>query len=156
MQRGGQRSRQWSQPGGGGRFGEIGDGEPAKEIENRFVDSAEGFANRAVIGLVADAVFGKAVGQDDGAVDGADDFEGGNALGIAGEAVASVGAGHGAENFRFGELLQYFSEQRDGEVISVRDVFRAGRGTGGGEVAQGDETVVRFFGELQQFESGPL
>ena len=56
------------------------------------------------------------------------------------------------QDSRPGQLLQNLREQGHRQAISVSDLLRAGRRSGrGGEVAKGDQPVIRFFGQLEHW-----
>ena len=102
---------------------------------------------------------GDATGDKERAVDGANDFEGGDLGGRTGERVAAVGAGVRDEDAGLGERLEYLGKELRRDVVGVRDGF--GRGCAGdglrcggaarllGKILEGHEAVVRFFGEPQ-------
>ena len=116
------------------------------------MDAAQGLAHGAAIRLVAGAVIGKAVGEDDGAINGANDFERGDALRGTGQPIATVGAGKRLDDAGFGQLLHDLGEQGDREMIGVGDFAGAGGGVGsGGQVAKGDQPVVGFFGQFEHW-----
>ena len=121
-------------------------------LENRLMHLAQRFADGAVFGLIAGAVFGEAMRQDDRAVDGADHFERADAARVAGQLVAAVGAGERLEDAGFGELLEDFGEQRNRQAVGVGNVLGAGRRAGNrGEVPECDEAVIRFLGQLEHW-----
>ncbi len=128
-----------------------------QQFENCFMHAAQGLAHGAVFGLIAGSVFGKAVRQDHRAVDRANHFEGADPAGVAREFIAAVGAGDRLQNAGAGQLLQHFGQQRHGQVIGVGDILRAGgRTRNGGEMPQGDQPVIRFFGQLEHWINSDL
>ena len=111
---------------------------------------AQRFADSAVFRLIAGTVFGEAVGQDYRAVDGPDYFEGADAPCVPSQFVAPIRACDRVQNTRPSELLQDLGEKRDGEMVGVGYVLGAGRcAWDRREVAQGDQAIVRFFGQLE-------
>ena len=117
---------------------------------------AQGLADGAFVRLgAAFAMFGEAMGENDGSVDGADGVECRDLARVPGEAVAAVGALFGAEESGFIEFLQNFGQEREWDVVGCGNFLRTGDAMGGvdGEVLEGDESVVGFFGK---FEHGKL
>ena len=113
---------------------------------------AQGLADGTFVRLgAAFAVFGEAVGKDDGAINGADDVQRRDFVGVAAEAVAPIGALLRAEESGFVELLEDFGEEGEGDMVALGDLFGGGDAVGGvyGEVLEGDESVVGFFGEFE-------
>lgn len=130
-----------------GGLSEFGNGEVVEQAEDGFVDAAERLAHGAAIGLVAGAVIGKTVSENNGAVDGADDFERGDTRGVAGKFITAIGAGERLDDAGFGQLLHDLGEKGDGEMVSVGNLARAGGRVGSGsEVAEGDQPVIGLFG----------
>jgi len=120
------------------------------------VHLAQGFADGALDGELALLMIRKAGVEDDGAIDGADDLEGGDAGGGAGQAVAAVGALLGGQEALAGELLEDLGEDGHGNAVELGHLLgaRGGRAGGAGaamegEVAEADEAVVRFFGQFE-------
>ena len=120
-----------------------------EEPQDAFMYFSERFFYGALAGLVA-LVMSEAGGEDDGAVDNADDFKNADEVGVPSKLVAAVGALDAQEEAGFAQLLKDFGENRQGDVIGVADFFGAGGTlTGEGEMAEGDQAVVGFFGELE-------
>lgn len=120
------------------------------------MDPAQRFANRTVVRLIARPVLGKTMRQNHRTVDRPNHFKRADQLRIASQTVPAVRPGNRPQNSSFRQLLQDFSQQRDGQMIRIRNVFGAGRGVQRSQVPQSDQTVVRFFGELEQIELGPF
>ncbi len=114
------------------------------------MDAAQRFANGAAFRLIAGAMLGEAMRQNHGAVDGADYFESADSIGVACQFVAAVGTRHRPEDSRAGELLEDLGEQRHGQMVGFGHVLGAGRcARDRGKVTEGDQPVVRFFGQLE-------
>ena len=97
----------------------------AEQVLDGVVDLAQWFFDGAMAGEVAGAVNGDATGDEERAVDGADDFEGGNLAGGLGQRVAAVGAGVGDEQAGAGEGLQDLGQQGRRDVVGLGDVLGA-------------------------------
>ena len=118
--------------GGVGHLHQVADMDVAEQVFDAVVDLAQWFFDGAMAGEVAGSVNGDATGDEEWAVDGADDFEGGDLVGRPGEGVAAVGAGVGDEQAGAGEGLQDLGQQRRRDVVGLGDVLGAlgGRGMG--------------------------
>lgn len=133
-----------------GRFGQIRDGELVQQFEYGFVDAAQRLAHGAVFRLIAGAVLGEAVREDHRAVDGANHFESADAAGVARQLVSAIRARDRPQNTGLRQLLQDLRQQRDRQVVGIGDILGAGGRAGNRrEVPQGDEAVIRFFGQLE-------
>jgi len=133
--------------------GQVVDGDTGKQAQDTFVNFAERLAHRAQVALIALGVFGEALGQDDWAVDGADHFQGGDVARFASQAIAAARALFGNQKASAGEFLQDFREQRERDAVSVGNILGARGALRGGQVAESDESVIRFFSELQHLGS---
>ncbi len=120
-----------------------------EEAQDAFVYFSERFFYSALAGLVA-LVVGEAGGEDDGPVNDADDFENANEVRITGEFVSAVGALDAQEEASLAQLLEDLRKDRKRNVIGIADFFGAGGAlTSEGKMAEGDQAVVGFFGELE-------
>ena len=148
-------------------FGEVGDADAGEKTGDAVVYFAQRFFDGAMAGEVAGSVNGDAAGDEERAVDGADNFEGGDAGRGTGESVAAVGAGVGDEQAGAGEGLEDLGEELRRNVVGLGDVLRGagacevevGTGLLGevsllGEIFEGHEAVVRFFGEPEHGVDG--
>jgi len=141
-------------------LGEVGDADAGEKRGNAVVNFAQRFFDGAMAREVASSVNRNATGDEERAVDGADDFEGGDGGRGAREGVAAVGAGVGDEDAGAGEGLKNLGEELRRDVVGLGDIF-CGAGAGEvelgagflgevsllGEIFEGHEAVVRFFGE---------
>ena len=110
----------------------------------------DGAASRLVAFVV-----GKTSGEDDRAVNGADDLENAEKMGIAGEFISAIGALDAGEKTSFRKLLQNLGEDRQGDMVGIADFLGAGGPlTGQSKMAEGNQAVVGFFGELKHFNRG--
>src|SRR5712664_1854443 len=93
----------------------------------------------------------EAGGQNDRTVDGADHFERGNLVGLPRQPIATIGSGQRLQQPDLGELLQNFGQQRQRNPVALGNGLSAGGGIRGVDrhVLQGDQSVVRFLGQLQ-------
>ncbi len=122
------------------------------------MDSAQGAFDGALRGMTARRLGCKAIGQNDGAIDGSNDFERGNQPRIARQAVAAVSSMRCGEEARLAQLLQELGKNRERNAAAVGHLFRASRRLGtrdqslSSEVSQGDQTIIRFFSEPKHLE----
>ncbi len=133
----------------GGRLGEIGDADGTEQAGNGVIDTRQRFFDGAGVGEVAGVVVRAAGGDEEGTVDGVDNFKGGDFARLLEERIATAHAGMGAEDANFGQTLQDLREQLRRDVIGDRDIPGAERLVVGvlGEEFEGHEAVVGFFGE---------
>ena len=96
-------------------------------------------------------VLGKAGGQDDRTIDRPDHFHGADAVRIASQSVAAVGSGDRLQHPASSQLLQNLGQQRKRQTVSISHLLGASRNTGlaEGEMTERNQSVVRFFGELE-------
>ena len=113
------------------------------------MDFAKRLAHRAERALIALGMFGEALREDDGAVDGADHFERSDVTRLASQTIAAVRALLGNEESGPRELLKNLRQQRQRDAVSVGNILSARGALGGRQVAEGDKSVIRFFSELQ-------
>ena len=113
--------------------------------------SPKRFPNRTTIGLIANAMFCKTVRQNHWPVDRPNHLQSADSARVPRQLVPAMSAGNRLQNLGFSEHLQHFSQQRDRQMVSVGDVFgTCGRTWHARQMSKGDETVIRFFGELEQ------
>jgi len=81
---------------------------------------------RAALGLIALFMLGETGGQNDRAIDQADDFEDGDVRRPARQTVAAMGPCSGFQEALLGQFLQDFGEQRQRDTVAVGDFLGAG------------------------------
>ena len=104
---------------------QVADVDVAEQVLDAVVDLAQWFFDGAMTGEVAGSVNRDATGDEEWAVDGADDFKGRDLGGRTGQGVAAVGAGVRDEQAGAGEGLQDLGQQRRRNVVGLGDVFGA-------------------------------
>ena len=115
---------------------------------------AQRLTHGAVIGLIAGTVFGKTMGQDHRTINCPDHFERRNRAGMPHQFIAAIRAGNGLHNTRARQLLEHLSQKRDRQMIGFGHLLSAGGSARHrGQMPQGNQAVIRFFGQLQH-ESG--
>src|SRR5665213_1065551 len=137
-------------------FDEIRNADAGEQILDAVVDLPQRFFDGAGAMKVAGTVDRDATGNKERAVDGSDDFKRRDVVRGAGQGVAAVGAGVGNEQAGLGKGLEDFCQELRRDVVRLGDIFcglgdcvRSGDRRLFGEVLEGHEAVVRFFGEPQ-------
>src|ERR1700761_5782234 len=104
-------------------LGEVGDADLRKKLGDAVIYFSQRFFDGAVAREVAGAVNGDAAGDEQRAVNGADDLEGGDGGGGAGQCVTTVGAGVGDEDAGTGEGLEDLGQELRRDVVGLGDVL---------------------------------
>jgi len=122
-----------------------------EEAQDAFVYFSKRFFYGALAELVA-LIVREAGSEDDRAIDDADDFENADEIGVAGELVTAVCALDAKQKAGLAQLLENLGENRKRDMVGVADFLGAGSAlTGESKMAEGDQAVVGFFGELEHF-----
>jgi len=112
---------------------------------------SKGFFYGALTRLIA-LVVSETGSQNYGAVDYADHFEDTDAIRISGKFIAAIGALDAQKKTSFTKLLQDLRKNRQRDMVGFADFFGASRTiTSQSEMAESDQAVVGFFGELEHW-----
>ena len=132
--------------------GQICDADAAEQSQNPFVHLAKGFAHRAQLALRAFhrlRMLGKALGQDNGSVNGANYIERIDIPCGTGQPVSAMDALFRGQQSNPNQLLQNLRKQGQRNPLAFGDILSRGAVRLRGQVPQGDQPVIRFFGELK-------